>query len=72
MPKQVLDESIKAVEALGLNFAGVVVIFNQHEAKAYVLECNTALGLEPEGTTLKRLSIALQEVVHGKKPTSLI
>ena len=71
-PKNVLVESVKAVEALGLNFAGVDVIFNKLEGKAYVLECNTALGLQPEGTTLKRLSTAFAEVCKGKKPTALV
>jgi len=46
-PKNVLDEAIKALESTGLAFGAVDVIWNQHQQKAYVLEINTAPGLEP-------------------------
>lgn len=42
--------AIMAVEALGLDFGAVDLIYNQHEDKYYVLECNTAPGLA--GSTL--------------------
>jgi hypothetical protein len=35
-----------AVEALGLDFGAVDIIYNQHENQYYVLEVNTAPGLE--------------------------
>lgn len=46
VPQDVLDQAENAVEALGLDFGGVDVIWNQKERKAYVLEINTACGLE--------------------------
>lgn len=39
-------EAIKAVAALGLDFGAVDVIWNHREQMAYVLEVNTAPGLE--------------------------
>lgn len=42
--------AINAVAALGLDFGAVDLIFNQYHNKYYVLEVNTAPGLE--GTTL--------------------
>jgi glutathione synthase/RimK-type ligase-like ATP-grasp enzyme len=45
-PESVLSEARGAVTALGLDFGAVDVIFNEHEGKAYVLEVNTAPGLE--------------------------
>lgn len=43
-------EAIKSIEALGLDFGAVDVVWNNKQQKAYVLEVNTAPGLE--GTTL--------------------
>lgn len=43
---QVVSESIKAVQALGLDFGAVDVIVNREGTKAYVLEVNTAPGIE--------------------------
>lgn len=57
---KVLEESIKAVSALGLDFGAVDVIWNQHYQTAYVLEVNTAPGLE--GTTLGRYVEAIRDV----------
>jgi hypothetical protein len=53
-PQMVLDEAIKAVEICGLDFGAVDVIFNNYRDKAFVLEVNTAPGLE--GTTLETYS----------------
>jgi hypothetical protein len=72
IPKAVIEESLKAVKALGLNFAGVDVIFNRHEGAAYVLECNTAMGLAEDGTTLKRLSDALNAVCNHEELKSIV
>lgn len=46
-PKDVRDQAVAALDALGLDFGGVDVLFNAKEQKAYVLEVNTACGLEP-------------------------
>lgn len=45
-PQCVLDESVKALEATGLAFGAVDVIYNAKQNRAYVLEINTAPGLE--------------------------
>lgn len=42
----VSTEAINAVDSLGLDFGAVDVIWNNHHRKAYVLEVNTAPGLE--------------------------
>lgn len=45
-PECVKAEAIKALESTGLAFGAVDVIYNEHQNKAYVLEINTAPGLE--------------------------
>lgn len=49
---QVTQEALKAVQAVGLDFGAADVIYNEGRDKAYVLEINTACGLE--GTTLEK------------------
>lgn len=44
--------AIQAVQALGLHFGAVDLIYNERERQYYILEVNTAPGLE--GTTLQR------------------
>lgn len=41
-----LEQSKLAVKACGLDFGAVDIIWNNHYQKAYVLEINTAPGLE--------------------------
>lgn len=50
VPEDVLTQAVRAFSLSGLDFGAVDVIWNEHERKAYVLEINTAPGLE--GTTL--------------------
>jgi D-alanine-D-alanine ligase-like ATP-grasp enzyme len=50
-PAAVLDAAKKALAATGLDFGAVDVIWNQHAGRAFVLEINTAPGLE--GTTVE-------------------
>lgn len=45
-PSSVIDAAHKALIATGLDFGAVDVIFNGDKEKAYVLEINTAPGLE--------------------------
>jgi D-alanine-D-alanine ligase-like ATP-grasp enzyme len=52
----VTSEAIKAVNCLGLYFGAADVIWNDKEQRAYVLEVNTAPGLE--GTTLENYANA--------------
>lgn len=49
-PAAVLDVARRALEASGLDFGAVDVIWNRNQERAYVLEINTAPGLE--GTTV--------------------
>ncbi len=46
VPDSVRQAACRSVEALGLDFGAVDVIYNGKEKKAYVLEINTAPGLE--------------------------
>ena len=48
----VIEESIKAVNALGLDFGAVDIGYNSYCNKAYVYEVNTSPGIE--GTTLQK------------------
>lgn len=45
-PRDVRDLAVRSIAALGLDFGGVDVMWNENEGKAYVLEINTACGLE--------------------------
>lgn len=65
-PRIVLDLAIKSVKSLGLDFASVDIIFNESEGKAYVLELNTAPGLEEGGTSLERYSNAFLALLNQK------
>lgn len=51
VPDEVLTAARRAFAATALDFGGVDVIFNERERRAYVLEINTACGLE--GTTVE-------------------
>lgn len=50
-PDDVKTQAILAVQMCGLDFGAVDVIYNNHHGLAYVLEVNTAPGLE--GVTLE-------------------
>ena len=45
-PEKVVTQAVLAVGLCGLDFAAVDVVWNEHEQEAYVLEVNTAPGLE--------------------------
>jgi glutathione synthase/RimK-type ligase-like ATP-grasp enzyme len=57
----VLRESVDAVQALGLDFGAVDIIWNSRRKTAYVLEINTAPGLE--GSTINSYVNALKEIL---------
>ena len=48
IPDCVIIEAFKAMSALNLDFGAVDVIYNERRDQAYVLEVNTACGLEGE------------------------
>lgn len=64
IPKMALEEAVKAVQALSLDFGGVDVIWNAYKATAYVLEINTACGLEERSA--QRYALAIREYVREK------
>ena len=57
----VTEQALKAVAALGLDFGAVDIAYREKEHKAYVLEVNTAPGLE--GTTLLRYKDAFNALL---------
>ena len=64
-PQAVLDASIRAVHALGLDFGAVDIGWNVRNQTACVYEVNTAPGVE--GSTLDRYKSAFSELVPALK-----
>lgn len=64
---EVLEESVKVFSALPLDFGAVDVIYNKYRKKAYVLEVNTAPGLE--GSTISTYSENLLKMFEEVKQT---
>lgn len=64
-PAPVIEQARAAIVALGLNFGGVDVIWNERRGEAYVLEVNTACGLE--GQTITDYANAIREFTHGAR-----
>ena len=62
-PASVIDVATKAFEASGLDFGAVDVIYNDKKQKAYVLEINTAPGLE--GQTVTDYANFFKETTNG-------
>lgn len=52
VPDDLVAQSVLAVATLGLDFGAVDIIWNERDNKSYVLEVNSAPGLE--GTTLEK------------------
>lgn len=59
-PKQVAEEAIKAMAVVGLDFGAIDIIFNEKRSAAYILEINTAPGLE--GTSVDNYAKALGNI----------
>jgi len=57
----VLEQANNAVRALGLDFGAVDIIWNNHYQSCYVLEVNTAPGLE--GTTVTKYANAIETLL---------
>lgn len=62
-PACVRDEAFKALESTGLAFGAVDVIYNERQNKAYVLEINTAPGLEDR--TAQAYARAFREIARA-------
>lgn len=60
-PPELRSVAILAVKALGLDFGAVDILWNEKENKCYVLEVNTAPGIE--GTTVKKYCDAIMEIL---------
>jgi len=56
-PDDLREQAIRAVQSLGLDFGAVDAIWNEKENKSYVLEINTAPGIEQ--TTLEAYKNAI-------------
>lgn len=67
VPSCVIKSAQKAIAGLELDFGGVDVIFNEKQQAAYVLEVNTAPGIE--GTTLDCYVRAIQQYQEHSDPT---
>ena len=59
--QSVVDNAINAINALNLDFGAVDVVWNEYHSQAYVLEVNTAPGLE--GTTLSIYANKIEELL---------
>lgn len=64
VPTCVREQAVLAVGACGLDFGAVDVIYNKHHSTAYVLEINSAPGLE--GNTVVNYAGSLLQMVKGK------
>ena len=60
-PSDLRGLAVSAVSSLGLDFGAVDVVWNEAQDKCYVLEVNTACGLE--GSTVNKYVNAIKEVV---------
>lgn len=67
-PENLRDVALKAINALGLQFGAVDIIWNKQYNRLYVLEVNSAPGLE--GTTVINYTNAILETVYGKAEVS--
>lgn len=56
-PADLRQQALVAINALGLDFGAVDIIYNQYENKCYCLEINTAPGIE--GTTVDAYANAI-------------
>ncbi len=65
LPNVVKDASVKACEALGLDFCAIDILYRERENKAFVLEANTAPGLE--GTTLDKYCEAIKREIEWRR-----
>jgi len=63
LPTDVRTQALSAMRVSGLDFGAVDVIYNHHHNMAYVLEINTAPGME--GTTVTSYANALSTLVRG-------
>ena len=63
VPEQCKEEAIKALAVTDLDFGAVDVIYNERQEQAYVLEVNTAPGLE--GSTIESYVEMFERLKNG-------
>lgn len=59
VPQSIIDDSLLSIKTLGLDFGAVDVVWNEAGQKHYVLEVNTAPGLEER--TAEKYSLVIKE-----------
>ena len=64
-PHKVYAVAINAISLTDLDFGAVDVIYNERQDRAYVLEINTAPGLE--GQTVQSYARAIREYIEGHR-----
>lgn len=62
-PTELRQMAVDAVRTLGLDFGAVDIIWNRHYNQCFVLEVNTAAGLE--GTTLENYTNLFMEYINN-------
>jgi glutathione synthase/RimK-type ligase-like ATP-grasp enzyme len=60
-PPMVLEQALLSIQLTGLHFGAVDIIWNKHKEQAYVLEVNTAPGLQ--GATIEKYSSGLSAII---------
>lgn len=65
VPTQVIEQGIRAISALELDFGAVDIIWNNHQQRAYVLEVNTAPGIE--GSTITAYANAIKSYYQNNQ-----
>lgn len=61
-----LELAVKACAALGLDFGALDMVKSNHDGEYYVLECNTAPGLDSPTAIQKYTSAILKEYERGR------
>lgn len=67
VPEDVKTQALLAVKAAGLDFAAADVVWHHRRSKAYVLELNTAPGIE--GSTVTKYANALRNYIDNETRT---
>lgn len=61
VPGDILKQSIESIKTLGLDFGAVDVLWNEKQQQAYVLEVNTAPGLQ--GSTIEDYANGFEKIL---------
>lgn len=62
MPEEVRRQALKAFVASGLDFGGIDIIYSEKNGHAYILEANTACGLE--GQTVQEYANGFRNLLN--------